>query len=190
MKKIPTLFVRDFTGDPSRVLNEVHPECQWVLDGEGLATQKVDGTAVLIREGKAYKRRVVKKGKPLPDGFELVETDEATGKTVGWVPVGDCPEDKWHMEAILGLPVGMSYVDGTYELIGPKIQGNPERAVSHRLRFHRHPGLVFEDSPPRDFEGLKKWLEGKNIEGIVFHHSDGRMAKIKLRDFGFKRVVK
>jgi hypothetical protein len=30
-------------------------------------------------------------------------------------------------------------------------------------------------------------LAGKDIEGIVWHHSDGRMAKIKLRDFGHKR---
>jgi hypothetical protein len=26
-----------------------------------------------------------------------------------------------------------------------------------------------------------------DIEGLVFHHPDGRMAKIKLRDFGMKR---
>lgn len=28
-----------------------------------------------------------------------------------------------------------------------------------------------------------------NIEGIVFHHPDGRMAKIKLRDFGISRAI-
>jgi hypothetical protein len=27
-----------------------------------------------------------------------------------------------------------------------------------------------------------------NIEGIVWHHPDGRMAKLKLRDFGVKRA--
>jgi hypothetical protein len=26
-----------------------------------------------------------------------------------------------------------------------------------------------------------------NIEGIVWHHSDGRMVKIKAKDFGIKR---
>jgi hypothetical protein len=40
---------------------------------------------------------------------------------------------------------------------------------------------------PRDFDGLREYLAGKDIEGIVWHHSDGRMAKIKLRDFGHKR---
>ncbi len=40
---------------------------------------------------------------------------------------------------------------------------------------------------PRTFDGLREWLTDRNIEGIVFHHEDGRMAKIKLRDFGLKR---
>jgi hypothetical protein len=36
---------------------------------------------------------------------------------------------------------------------------------------------------PRDFEGLKEYLSAKQMEGMVFHHPDGRMAKIKKRDF-------
>jgi hypothetical protein len=34
---------------------------------------------------------------------------------------------------------------------------------------------------------LREWLLDRDIEGLVFHHPDGRMAKIKLRDFGLKR---
>jgi hypothetical protein len=30
---------------------------------------------------------------------------------------------------------------------------------------------------------------GQDMEGIVFHHPDGRKAKIKKRDFGQKRAV-
>jgi hypothetical protein len=40
---------------------------------------------------------------------------------------------------------------------------------------------------PRDFGGIKDYLRDKDIEGIVFHHPDGRMVKIKKKDFGFKR---
>jgi len=36
-------------------------------------------------------------------------------------------------------------------------------------------------------EGLREWFKGRDIEGLVFHHPDGRMAKIKKRDFGLKR---
>ena len=187
MKKIPTLFIRDFAGDPSRVLNEVSPGCLWVLDGEGVATQKLDGTAVLIRDGCLYKRRILKRGQGPPLGFEWVEKDETTDKTVGWVPVGDGPGDRWHREA---FKESYCYDDGTHELIGPKIQGNPEHETVHKLVSHDDDRLVFDVQPPRGFDGLSKWLKGKDIEGIVFHHSDGRMAKIKLRDFGFKRVVK
>jgi hypothetical protein len=40
---------------------------------------------------------------------------------------------------------------------------------------------------PRMFEGLRTWLAENDVEGIVWHHPDGRMAKIKARDFGLKR---
>ena len=41
---------------------------------------------------------------------------------------------------------------------------------------------VLEDAP-RDFDGLKAYLEHRKIEGIVWHHLDGRMVKIKRKDF-------
>lgn len=36
---------------------------------------------------------------------------------------------------------------------------------------------------PRDWEGLREWLRDRPFEGIVWHHPDGRMAKLKRRDF-------
>ena len=44
MRKIPTVFIRDFDGDPWRVLNEPHPDCVWVFGGAGVATRIYDGT--------------------------------------------------------------------------------------------------------------------------------------------------
>ncbi len=182
MKKIPTLFERDWSGDRSRVTTQVHAGCEWVLAGEGVATRKLDGTCCLIRDGKLYKRRELRKGDTAPPLFEQVDFDEETGKTVGWLPCDIGPDDKWHMAA---FTEETNWPDGTYELIGPKVQGNPENWTGHQLVRH---GSIMADDVPRTFDGLRNWLATQDIEGIVFHHPDGRMAKIKLRDFGHKRA--
>lgn len=36
------------------------------------------------------------------------------------------------------------------------------------------------------FDGLREWLTSHPVEGLVFHHPDGRLAKIKRRDFGLR----
>lgn len=184
MKKIPTVFERDWNGDRSRVVDQVHAGCEWVLAGEGVATRKVDGTCCMVRDDKLYKRRELREADLAPEGFEEVDRDEETKKVIGWVPVGDGPEDRWHREAFAAAGL---LLDGTYELVGPKIQGNPEGAQSSLLICHGHGTAGRMDDVPRTFDGLRNWLAGQDIEGVVFHHRDGRMAKIKLRDFGLKR---
>ena len=176
MKKIPTLFVRN-PERRSELLNQVTPGCEWVLSGEGTAMQKLDGTCCMIRDGVLYKRREVKKGKSDPPGFELSEEDTNTGKRFGWVLVGDGPEDKYH---ILALPNEV-LADGTYELVGPKIQGNAERYSDHCLVSH---GSVPLNRIRRTFESLSLMFRGDfPYEGVVWHHPDGRMAKLKKKDF-------
>ena len=39
---------------------------------------------------------------------------------------------------------------------------------------------------PITYDELKAFFEKNIIEGIVWHHPDGRMAKIKRRDFGLE----
>ena len=188
MKKIPTIFDRDWDGDRSRVLDKPHPDCEWVFAGEGVATRKIDGTCCMVRGNRMFKRRELRKGEATPPNFERADFDEETGKTVGWVPVGDGPEDKYHREARTGAD---TWPDGTYELVGPKIQGNPEGFQFHLMLRHGAKGGPMSPIPdvPRTFGALRDWLAGQDIEGIVFHHPDGRMGKIKLRDFGLKRGV-
>lgn len=182
MRKIISLFQRNYDGD-RLVRNEVVPGAEWVLAGEGVATRKYDGTCCLVRDGKLYKRYEVKPGGTPPPSFEPAnDVDENTGKQQGWLPVGDGPEDRWHREAFDALEIK---ADGTYELLGPKIQGNPERHSWHWLV--RHDCATEFHHCPRDFDGIKAFLAANDIEGIVWHHPDGRMVKIKAKDFGIKR---
>lgn len=183
MKKIQSLFVRNYEGD-RLVRDEVVSGSEWVTKGEGRATIKLDGTCCLIRDGKLFKRYEVKKGGKPPASFEpACEVDQVTGKQQGWVPVGDGPEDQYHREGLLSL--GPKVHDGTYELVGPKVQGGVE--FFKRQQLIRHGSLIPDDEPPRTFNELKEWLKDKDIEGIVWHHDDGRMVKIKKKDFGLSR---
>lgn len=182
---MPTIFKRN-PNNRSELTDEVNEGCLWVFNGEGVATRKYDGTCCLIEEGKLYKRREVKKYKEFPVNFLLADKDLITGKTVGWVPVdSEDVNDRWHVEA---FTCQENLKDGTYELLGPKIQGNPECFDSHVLFPHLEAGrYVIED---RTFKGIKLFLEGMDIEGVVFQHKDGRMAKIKKRDFHQSRKGK
>jgi len=51
MKKIITLFQRNYKTD-RLVRNEVTPGAEWVINGEGVATRKYDGTC--SPEGELY----------------------------------------------------------------------------------------------------------------------------------------
>lgn len=175
MKKIKTLFVRD--EKTFRVIDSVQDGCEWVLSGEGIATRKWDGTCCLIKDGKLYKRYDGSKSKVLPSDF--IPAEGAESHWLGWRPVGDGPEDKWHNEAIKNCRIS-EMENGTYELLGPSINRNPDAAESHILIKH---GYETYDNVPRTYEGLRLWFVGKNIEGIVFHNTDGRMVKIKAKDF-------
>lgn len=184
MKKIPTLFARD--EENRRLVTEsVTPGCEWVLAGEGVATRKFDGTCVMLDENGAWwARREVKPGKIPPPNFVAAEYDTTTGKTVGWEPIAQSAFAKYHAEAIenCGPPEGYT---GKFELIGPKVNGNPERCDTHLLVEHAY--AVHVDVPELTFDGIRKAVlalaETDGCEGVVWHHEDGRMVKIKARDF-------
>jgi hypothetical protein len=178
MKKIQTLFRRD-PDDRRFVTREVEPGCEWVLAGEGVATRKYDGTCVRFDGADWWTRREVKEGKTVPDGFVAEQHDEVTGKTVGWEPAGQSAFAKYLNEALTHHKQhGAVFPPATYELIGPKINGNPEKALLHCLVTHGADTL----DAPRTYDDLAEWLHANDYEGIVWHHPDGRMVKIKRRD--------
>lgn len=197
MKKIPTLYLRDPATNRRYVRNEVHPDCGWVAE-DGIPTYKWDGTCVRIDEfGIMFKRREVKEGGPIPGGFRQEgDPDPETGKRVGWVAVDlSDPGDRWHLEGLGKLteswPEGTPWPEGapgTYELVGPKVQGNPHDLDHHALVPH---GYVSIPGCPTAFDELSTWLRemrclDSGFEGVVWHHrrpDDERMAKIKAKDF-------
>ena len=182
MEKVPTIFERDWDNDPSRVTRQVHEGCEWVLAGEGTPSKKYDGTCVMYEANHWWARREVKEGKEAPENFVSLTTDEETGKTIGWEPIEQSPFKKFFEEAVQSRAY---WDEGTYELIGPKINRNPEGASRHTLIGHANAetlGLL-----DRSYDGIQVFLSGIDIEGIVFRHPDGRLAKIKKRDYGMRR---
>lgn len=197
MKKISTLYKKD-PNDLSKVINEINPENEWVFTEGGIPTRKYDGTSTAIFDGQLYKRydykidittKKYKKKTPKQEDIPCQEPDYITGHHPHWVICDrNNSADKYHFEAFdrLCSELPLELLDGTYELCGEKIQGNPENIIGHELIPHGD--KILFDCNDFSFDGLKDYLSTHNIEGIVFHHkSDGRMCKIRKTDFGIKR---
>lgn len=186
MKKISTLFAKN-PNDLARVIDKINIENKWVFDGEAIATRKFDGTSATIINGEIFKRFDAKKGRTIPAGaIPCQEADLITGHHPHWLKCARSKsEDKHFFEAFDRLA---DITDGTYELCGPKVQGNPEKFEKHTLVKH---GSEIIDLENVDFEDLKVFLmnDETDMEGIVFHHkSDDRMCKLRKSDFGVKRL--
>lgn len=199
MKKTPLLFVYDYENDITT--DKVKLGNEWVFEGEGKASIKVDGSACLFKDGKLWKRfdrrlnkkfdKKFKNGevfehitidmfRDAPDGFVPCEEnpDPVTYHWPGWVPVSaDKPEDVFHIEALKNS--GKLIEGKTYELVGPKLSDNPYKLERHELWEHG----ALEVEIKRDFYSIKKFLKENEVEGLVFTHEDGRMAKVRRKDF-------
>lgn len=182
MKKIKSLFKRDYLGS-RLVYDEVVEGAEWVANREGVATRKFDGSCCAIINGELYKRYDAKKGKSVPVGaIPCQDYDPITGHQPCWLKCDESkPEDKYFIEGFNNLE---NKINGTYELCGEKVQGNPEKIIGHQLIKH---GSEILENVPRDFEGIKEYLKDKDIEGIVWHRGNGEMVKIKKKDFGLQR---
>lgn len=193
MKKIPSLFMMD----NHFITREVNPQCQWVMDGEGIPTPKYDGTACMVKDQKLYKRYDnsilqgkeirVQKNQPLEDWIHCEDTSER-GKFIYWIPVTS--KDYYHQ---IGWGWARAQLkDDTYELVGPDVQGNPHKLEHNSLVLHGSgylSGCMFINcnkcDNPRTFDDIKRYLKTSLYEGIVWHHPDGRMCKITKNKFGF-----
>lgn len=182
MKKIPTLFKREFENHSVvRTLPEITEGMEWVLAGKGDATVKIDGACCAIIDGVLYKRYDAKRGKKPPEGaIPCCDPDPVTGHWPHWVKVdSNTPEDKWFVAAFDNT-FGVLLDDGTYEAVGPHFNGNPYRLREDILEPHGK--IVVEVE--RTFEGIRQWLTDHNEEGLVFWKDGEPQCKIKRSDFG------
>jgi hypothetical protein len=181
MKKIPTLFVREFEGHKvKRVTDQITPGCEEAFL-HGIPTLKVDGACCAIFDGVFYKRYDAKNGKKPPEGaIPCCDPDPITGHWPHWVKVDpDKPEDKWFVQARMNTVI---LEDGTYEAVGPHFQGNPYKLDRDILWKH---GVICIPILERTFDYIKRWFEVHNEEGIVFWLNGEPVCKIKGSDFGY-----
>jgi len=183
MDKIPTIFDR---GSDFRVINHVRSGCEWVFSGEGSATEKIDGTNIrlTIRSGRMV--RLEKRRNPS-------KVQKQQGIMDGWYVDADQygSEDKWIFDAANSTDVS-SWPDGEHscEAVGPNIQGNP-LGLEKNICVPFNLVIPKYEQIPRSYDSLKDVLAKLEslyspthlAEGIVFHHPDGRRAKIKRKDF-------
>lgn len=168
----------------------VNEQSSWVFTEPAVATVKRDGTGVVITEdNEVFVRRSVKKGKRIPDGFRLAEIDAFTGHMFGVEPVAQSGFKGMMDKALLDAS---DYLwPGTYELCGPKINGNPEGLDKPTLI--RHGAEVLPVIPdmrtvePGAAHALLKPifadLKERGVEGVVWWGADDKRVKLRVKDF-------
>ena len=187
--KIKTLFVKDPT--TKLVIPQLNEDMEWVLQGQGLTTIKIDGVNIKLKKnytGKItpYKRL---KGYSSDGTYVVVSKHDSLDKPI------------W--EAFEALN---SKEEGFYEAYGPGINNNPHQVArplliktipvggalmvsvnAPGLRIVRGPKVTVQEL----FDSLRAELdESPEIEGLVFQLEQPSMnpikfAKIKRKDFGF-----
>ena len=189
MPKIECPFVRKEINGEYIVTNEINPEYDWVFEDENvMAIEKLHGTnvSILIQDGiivsvwnRTERIPFFNKGKShIIEG--LIESFK-----------------RGYMEF---LPDGQHFG----ELIGEKVNGNPYKIKGHLwIPFstfcQKHLRYKSWGKYPKDFDTISNWFreliplytsmtrgeEGRKgfVEGIVFTHPDGRMAKLRCDMF-------
>ena len=192
MKKIPTLFRREFQDHHViSISRDVTPGLEWVLAGEGVATEKIDGACCAIIDGVFYKRYDAKKDKhgnmklPPAGAIPCDDPDPVTGHWPHWVKVVEnSPADRWFLDAYQDARSREGELpNATYEAIGPHFQSNPYDLTQDTLVRH---GTIEIELPERSFDEIREYLRTHAIEGIVFWKDGAPRCKIKRKDFGLK----
>lgn len=206
MKKIPSIFQRLERSSLVNVDN-VMPECTWVFEenAQMLITVKHDGTPVRYKNGVFQQRRTLKskldpgtEGIPQPKDFELCQVgptfdDESKQwEWPGWVPL----ETQFKAlvdEAVVSRGGMKSEEDNyTFELCGPKINGNPEGWDTHHLFIHGDQVVQCVEQGTLTVPLLLSLIKSLPYEGVVIYEGCGemRMAKLKRRDLGLSWPIK
>ena len=209
MKKMPIIFDMTFDNKGEReVLHTIREEIRNLVNAtlaEGkqiIPTFKRDGTAVFCdADGNWFTRRAVKTGKQAPEGFIALETDPNTGTTFGWEPKESSPMKKFLDRAIEKFIQDNGVEpprNTTFELLGPKINGNPEHVDADELRIHGNEKatnfptiqeILVNNEPFEMLKPIFTDFRARHIEGVVFWTADedGNLIeprfKVRCKDF-------
>lgn len=186
MPKIECPFIR--TGTDYLVTPDINPGYEWVFEDESvIAQEKLDGTNVSI---------VIKNSK-ITRVFNRLNEIEINP----WsdIPIMNALRNSYN-KGLCNLPDGQHFG----EAIGIKINGNPYALDTQIwLPFDTYCAehLVYKSwgKYPKDFKTISNWFQDDLlplyymkkhsgdksgfVEGVVFHHPDGRMAKLRVDMF-------
>lgn len=190
MKKIKTIFDRDWDGDKT-VIDKFIPGISAELlyfDKSVIATEKIDGMNVrltvrnheVVRLEKRRNPDKIQKQKGIEEPW-YIDTDPFS------------PNDKYLYEAVKNTDLS-DIEDGEWcgEAIGLNIQGNPLGLDKNTVMLFSCGKAPVLENVPTTYQELKEWLPlqktkfgdpEKPIEGIVWHCANGEMFKIKTKDF-------
>ncbi len=186
MNKIQTIFDRDWEGNRC-VINKPIDNVVLAILPFAKATEKIDGTNVraTLRAGtcvRLEKRRnpdKIQKHKGIEepwyvDASPFESQDKHIYDALANTDLTQLPDGEWSGEAV-----------------GPDVQGNPLNLEKNIIVFFSLGQCPVYEDCPTSFEELKAWLpvqkskfgRDRGIEGIVWHCDDGKMFKIKTKDF-------
>lgn len=180
MKKIKVLFKR-FTLNGVRIMLDILSEgSDWVWEPGAVASIKYEGMPFMVSNGKGFVRYDI----------DLSQTEWRLKIPLGWTPSSEAmmdigcwpgwiPYEAQTRVSLRDLPDR----DGTYEVVGPNIKGNPYSLDKAVCIPHGAEIVSIEPS----WEAIKSWMEDNpNHEGLVWHSPNGDMVKIRRKDFGLE----
>ncbi len=187
MPKLESPFVRKQTDEGYVVTSEINPGYEWVFeDPSVMAIEKLHGTnvSIVIWEGNII------------SVWNRTERIPFFNKGKRFIIEGILNSfENGYLEKLQ---------DGQHfgELIGPKVNGNPYKLLKHiwiPFKTYARKNLSYKSwgKYPKDFDSISEWfktlmplyglrIHGKRfqeqemfVEGVVFTHPDGRMAKLR-----------
>lgn len=186
MPKLESPFVR--VGKNHTVTPKINPGYEWVFEDESvIAQEKLDGTnvSIIIKNSKII--RVFNR-------LNEVELDIWSRNSII-----ESVKNSYH-KGYCNLPDGQHFG----ETVGIGINGNPyELDTQLWLPFNTYCAnyLTYKSwgKYPKDFDTISSWFQNDLlplfymkrhygnregfVEGVVFHHPDGRMAKLRVDMF-------
>lgn len=187
MPKLESPFVRKEINGNYVVTSEVTPGFEWVFEDDSvIAIEKLDGTnvSIVIKEGQVVSiwNRTEK-----ISNFHKHKTFIMKGLLESF--------DRGYFDEL---------ADGQHfgELIGPKVNGNPYHLTEHlwipfQTYAKNHLAYKSWGKYPKTFEAISTWFKDNLfslfllkreirkddprhfVEGVIFMHPDGRMAKLR-----------